>query len=101
MDPKITPKPIIFQRGNRISAEMVHFQIRNGPENRACSTENIDFQICNGRLEKCEPRFKIDHREFEKVHFTGRLLKKSCQNTEGKWGTDAPRTDARTDNYEF
>ena len=61
MDPKIAPKPIIFQRSNRISAETVHFQIRNGPPNRAFSTKNIDFQTCNERLEKCEPRFKIDH----------------------------------------
>ena len=76
MGPRIAPEAVIFQIGNRMSARMIDFQIENGPQHRGFSAKNVDFQMGNERLKNSEHRFKIDHRDFEKVQIESRLLQK-------------------------
>ena len=70
MSLRIAQKMVIFQIGNRFSARMVHFQIRNEPQDHGFSTKIVDFQIRNERLKTCEHLFKIDHRKFQIVQIS-------------------------------
>ena len=98
MSLRIAQKTVIFQIGNRFSARMVHFQIRNEPQDHGFSTKIVDFQIRNERLKTCEHLFKIDHRKFQIVQISElRVNKKLSKHYRllGHRRTDA-RTEART-----
>ena len=94
MSLRIAQKMVIFQIGNRFSARMVHFQIRNEPQDHGFSTKIVDFQIRNERLKTCEPFFKIDHRKFQIVQVEPYLLKKKLSKQQRLLGHG--HTDGRT-----